>query len=170
MRFSIAASMFFVLTTVISVTAQKKTITNADLEKYRQERLRAEKDYRENYEKLGFPSPEELAMRNEQSRIEALELADKLREEQLQREWIEVERDKLSQVYYADPESGVSFGGYGSPFFYNYGYGSSFGRHRGRGGSFRPQQSYRVGGGFIIPTGSQTRSRPAFVKPRTRGR
>lgn len=48
---------------VVPVWAQqaaKKTVTNADLEKYRQTRQKAEADYRENYKKLGMPSPEEL--------------------------------------------------------------------------------------------------------------
>ncbi|NNE67938.1 MAG: hypothetical protein HKN33_15345 [Pyrinomonadaceae bacterium] len=40
--------------------AQTKTITNADLEKFRTKRLKAEKELRENYRQLGFPSPEEM--------------------------------------------------------------------------------------------------------------
>ena len=42
--------------------SQTRTITNADLEKYKQKRLAAEKELRENYRELGFPSPEELIM------------------------------------------------------------------------------------------------------------
>ncbi|HMS40609.1 MAG TPA: hypothetical protein PKE69_10305 [Pyrinomonadaceae bacterium] len=41
-----------ILTFTASAFAQTKTITNADLEKYRQKRLAAEKDYAENYERL----------------------------------------------------------------------------------------------------------------------
>ena len=66
--------------------AQTKTITNADLEKFKQRRLKAEKELRENYKELGFPSPEELKRRNEKSRKELSELADKLRKERLARE------------------------------------------------------------------------------------
>ncbi len=60
MRFKIAALMFFIAATAISSMAQNKTVTNADLEKYRQARLAAEREYRENYERLGMPSPTEL--------------------------------------------------------------------------------------------------------------
>ena len=38
----------FILTATIAAFAQTKTITNADLEKYKQQRLAAERDYREN--------------------------------------------------------------------------------------------------------------------------
>ena len=51
--------------------AQTKTVTNSDLEKYRQKRLQAERDYRENYAKLGFPSPEELERQIEQAQPNA---------------------------------------------------------------------------------------------------
>ncbi len=66
--------------------AQIKSITNADLEKFRQKRLKAEKELRENYREMGFPSPEELARRNEQSRRELSELSQRFREERLERE------------------------------------------------------------------------------------
>jgi len=39
MRYKIAALMCFILATVISLAAQTKSVTNADLEKYRQARL-----------------------------------------------------------------------------------------------------------------------------------
>ncbi|MBA2735716.1 MAG: hypothetical protein H0U50_02900, partial [Pyrinomonadaceae bacterium] len=53
-----------------SALAQTKTVTNADLEKFRQKRLQIEREYRENYEKLGFPSPEELERQRKQSRLD----------------------------------------------------------------------------------------------------
>lgn len=40
--------------------AQKKTISNADLEKFRAGRIKAEEDYRKNHRRMGLPSPEEL--------------------------------------------------------------------------------------------------------------
>ena len=61
--------------------AQTKTVTNGDLEKFRQKRLKAEKDYRENYEKLGFPSPEELERQSEQSKRELAELSRRIEAE-----------------------------------------------------------------------------------------
>ena len=61
MKLNTAIAVGFVLSAAFAVGAQTKKVTNADLEKYRTERLKAEKDLRENYAKLGFPSPEELA-------------------------------------------------------------------------------------------------------------
>jgi hypothetical protein len=60
-----------VLLAANSVFAQRKSITNASLEKFKQERLQREADYRANYKKLGLPSPEELAQREaeEQKRL-----------------------------------------------------------------------------------------------------
>jgi hypothetical protein len=72
--------------------AQTLEITNADLEKFRQKRLAAEKELRENYAKLGFPSPEEREKQAEKEARERKELVDKLRADRLERERIEVER------------------------------------------------------------------------------
>ena len=72
--------------TANSALAQTKTITNADLEKFRQKRLQAEREYNQNYEKLGFPSPEELKRQREQSRIEAEETIARQKEERLENE------------------------------------------------------------------------------------
>ena len=77
--------------------AQKRSVTNADLEVYKQQRLQADRDYRENYERLGFPSPEELDRRQEQSRKETEELSAKLRTERLERERVEASQRVVTQ-------------------------------------------------------------------------
>jgi hypothetical protein len=46
-------------------SAQTKTVTNADLEKYRQRREKADADYLATYKQRGLPSPEELKRREE---------------------------------------------------------------------------------------------------------
>ena len=79
--------------------AQTKTITNADLESFRQKRLAAEKDLRENYEKLGFPSPAELEKQMEQSRIEREELAARLELERERELQYEVEALRAQNYY-----------------------------------------------------------------------
>lgn len=68
----------------IAVSAQTKTITNADLEKFRQERVKAEEDYRKNYKKLGMPSPEELERRRERQRRENDEAAVRISQQKAQ--------------------------------------------------------------------------------------
>ena len=64
--------------------SQTKTITNADLEKYRQKRLAAERDYEENYYKKGFPSPEELERQNKESGQDLIEYSEQLRTERIE--------------------------------------------------------------------------------------
>ncbi len=70
-----------------SALAQTKSVTNADLEKFRQKRLQTEREYRENYEKQNFPSPEELERRREQSRLENEETIIRLKEQRLENEY-----------------------------------------------------------------------------------
>lgn len=78
----------------VNVFAQSDTITNADLEKFREKRLVAEKDLRENYAKLGFPSPAELERQNEEAAKDRAERAEKYRQARMEREAID---------YYAVP-------------------------------------------------------------------
>ncbi len=66
MKTGICAVLVLAFASVAS--AQSKTVTNADLEKFRIKRLAAEKDLRENYRELGFPSPEEMARSEEEGR------------------------------------------------------------------------------------------------------
>jgi hypothetical protein len=69
-----------------STLAQTKTVTNADLEKYRQKRLQSEREYRENYEKLGFPSPEALDRERRQKQAENEETIMRRQQERLENE------------------------------------------------------------------------------------
>ena len=102
-----------------SVVGQTRTVTNADLEKFRLERLKAEKDYRENYAKWGFPSPEELQRRSEQNSKEISELAAKFRTEERERQRLDAERQRSSQ--YGNVLL-LNTGGrqYSSPYYYSY--------------------------------------------------
>jgi hypothetical protein len=74
------------LVAAASTFAQNRTITNQDLEKFRQKRLQAEREYKENYEKLGFPSPEELEQRREESRFDAEESLLRQKQQRLETE------------------------------------------------------------------------------------
>ena len=79
-----------------SASAQTRTVTNDDLDKFRQKRLAAERDLRENYERLGFPSPAELEKQIEQSRIERSALTARLETENFRREQLNLERERIS--------------------------------------------------------------------------
>lgn len=104
------------------VIAQTKVVTNADLEKFRQKRLQAERDLRENYRELGFSSPEEMERQNEESRREMTELSNNLREKRLARE-----NQQINNYYpNSNTDSNYSNNGfidygryYSSDYFYN---------------------------------------------------
>ena len=157
MRLNIAALMFFIAATAISSMAQTKTIKNADLEKYRQARLTAERDYRENYERLGMPSQAELDRRREQSRIETERLSEKLRSAELERERMDVLRDSYAQPSISYSRAPSQNHSYLPAYYWSYA-----NRYR----SPRPQQVYQqsgyVGGGTFWPTGNSTPSQPVF--------
>ncbi len=69
-----------------AATAQIKTITNADLEKYRRERLKNDPDDERERERLGLPSRAEEKQAREQRAVELSELAAKIREQQAEAE------------------------------------------------------------------------------------
>ncbi len=164
MRFKIAVLMCFVFAAV-SVMAQTqtkaKTITNADLEKYRQARLTAEREYRENYERLGMPSPAELERRREQSRIETERLSEKLRDNELERERLNASVEYFQQPIL--PVANISVQGQGYAPVY---YWSDGRRYRSPRPQYVYQQSGYIGGGTFWPTGSRTRSQPVFKRVR----
>jgi len=86
--------LIFSFIAAVSASAQTRAVTNDNLEKFRQKRLAAERDLRENYERLGFPSPAELERQIEQSRVERGELAARLAAENLERERLGLERQR----------------------------------------------------------------------------
>jgi hypothetical protein len=179
--------LFILLLSFVAVTttsAQKRTVTNEDLEKFRQKRLAAERDLRENYERLGFPSPEELQRQIEQSRVERENLSARLRAENLERERIELERQiaenearnnalqlQQAQQNYPTYQNGNSFGyaPYGFYGFPTFGYSNRrFNRGGFGGGRFgnQPRVEYRNNLPVILPPAPQ----PIFAPgQRTRG-
>ncbi|MEO8648355.1 MAG: hypothetical protein ABI539_04235 [Acidobacteriota bacterium] len=76
-------------------TSPGRTVTNVELEKFKQKRLDAERDYRNNYAAYGMPSPEDLAARNQKDSDERLALAEQLRQARLEKERNELERSRL---------------------------------------------------------------------------
>lgn len=158
-------SLIFVAANVCAAQTARKNVTNADLEKYRQARLKSEADYRANYQKLGMPSPEELerreaerqvwlaefarrkAVENEQSQNDFQARANQLRAEivgvQAQINYLRGEIGGLpnQNSIFLNPSqlSGVVFGSYG------YGVPYGYGRQQRRGGfNQRAQTNGRV--------------------------
>ena len=155
--------VFIISATTLSAAAQAKTVTNSDLVKYKQERVAGEKELRENYAKLGFSSPDELARRNAQSAKETAELSAKLRQERLSRERIEAERFANEQY----TRSIVLTTQLSQPQYFNQSYWPYFG-----GQNWYPinrisyQQPGYFAGGQFWPTGSRTPLQPMFAPGR----
>lgn len=165
MRFKIAAMMCLIFAAAVSLMAQTKTVTNADLEKYRQVRLKAEREYRENYERLGLASPAELERRNEQSRADTQRLADKLRDAELERERLNASVEANSRSYFPVFQTPTQ------PRTYSPSYFLSYGRHyRLRQPYYLQGQTGYVGGGQFWPTGGRTPLQPTFKRPPARGK
>jgi len=159
----------------------RRNVTNSDLEKFRQQRLAADRDYRQRYAEMGFPSPEELNAQIERDRQAKLELADQLRQERLESEKLDIERGRLSldaarlqaeidarqdadrDTNYYDGYGG--YGGFGYGFSSFGGFGSFFPRHRGRGFDGIPLVRYTPAG--VVSAG--TFYRPRFTPPFPRG-
>lgn len=121
---------------VLAVTnfGQARTVTNASLAKFQQKRLAAERDYRDNYARMGFPSPEELEKQRDADMAARLELAEQLRQARLEKERLELERRNLDleaarlEAEIASDEAGAFYGGY----FGGFGLGGFTDRPRGR--------------------------------------
>lgn len=156
------AGIFCVLVSfVLTASAQWaiRTVTNADLEKYAQERIQADQQYRKNYASRGMLSPEEVQARADDRVSQTIELANQIRSDDLERRRLdlaeqaqilearrleaqETERND-TVVYYSNPYNGYMYGGEG----YGY-YSGGFGYY----GNGRFGRRYR--GGFpILGTG-----------------
>lgn len=146
----------------------QRTITNSTLEKYKQQRLAAEADYRANYARMGFPSPEELDRQREADMTARLQLADQLRQArleeerlQLQRRSLDLETIRLDNEIEANNEAGYYgdgyFGGYGFGRFGGFGGFDDFrsGRHHNRFG----QRGHRFPRNLLMP---QSRRRGGY--------
>jgi len=152
-----SAALIFGLTLTLAGTSfgQVRTVTNSTLLKFQQKRLAAERDYRENHERMGFPSPEELDRQRESDLTARLQLAEQLRQARLEKERIELERRNLDletarlEAEITETEQ-VDDGFYGTYFGGFSGFGGFSSRHRF--GRFR-RPSFDRGGYRVTPFG-----------------
>ncbi|MFL6375210.1 MAG: hypothetical protein ACJ73D_11135 [Pyrinomonadaceae bacterium] len=170
--------LFFVLCLVslsagVSIAQARRTVTNSDLDKYRQQRVAAERELREDYARLGFASPEEIARRNAESQQQLFDLSQRLKADRLEHDRLELQREQMfemialqsSHAYRDTVEPGDQFlpteWGSGGGVFGGNGFGGNgFGRrHRGQ-----QSQGYFAGGQFW-PQGPRTAVRPLIAVP-----
>ena len=153
--------VFMVLGCAASGLGQK-TVTNSDLERYRNERTRAEEQLRQELARKGT-SYEEVMRRNKESQKETIELSAKLKAERLEQERIDAERDAAARAAYNYRVSGERFDDgqvYWDGAWFNT---NVLGTRRARFGArpFARPQGYFAGGQFW-PTGPATRPQPLF--------
>lgn len=166
----ITAVLIVVFSAVFVAEGQRapRTVTNAELAKFRDRRVAAEQEYRDNYQRLGMPSPEDLDAMRDRDMADRLELAQQLRQARLDRERLELDRERLqhdadrlafetriANQQAAYPEFG-GYGGYGG-FYGGYGYpgyygGGSFSGYFGRPPLLRGYPNNRLLPTFSIPT------------------
>jgi hypothetical protein len=193
---------FFVLVSIFVLSvfcSAQRSVTNADLEKYRDQRLRAENDLRENYATLGFPSPDELQRRNEERDKRIDQLTSAYRQQELEETKLALQydlaraamrpqvvqqpkEDPFQAGRFSSPEDMGGYGGYGAGYGGYYpGYvDPGFGNFPGNGSGGR-RLIFRSGFGNILPqqgyyaggqfwpTGNRTISRPIVQVRGTRG-
>lgn len=146
-----AALIFGLVFSITAIgTAQVRTVDNFTLQKFQQQRLAAERDYRDNYARLGFPSPEELDRQRDADMAARVQLSDQLRKARLEKERLELERWNLGvqaagQLHNSviEVEPAASYGGY----FDSYG-GYYSGRRYSRHSGYFPNRVYRNDGGY----------------------
>ena len=176
---------FFMLAMVTFGVAQVPTIDNFTLEKYQKQRVAAQRDYEQNYARMGFPSPEELDRQREADMNARLQLADQLRQARLEQQRIDIQSRGLDiqaasienerearEAQYANNYGseaaayggGYGYGsGYGGYYSGGYGGGYDYGRY-GRG----PIGRYRDGNG-IWPVFGGYRATAVGVYPNNSG-
>ncbi len=162
MKIRILFLVFIITAGTGAVFAQSKTVTNADLSKYKQERVKAEAELRTNYAKLGFASPEERARRDAESAKESAELSARLRNERLERERVAAQNEANARYNAAllravAPQNTVE---YYTPSYYG-GYYNGWWRPRPIVRLGYQQPGYFAGGQFW-PTGPATKPRPLW--------
>ena len=86
-KLAAALCVLFALAAVCLAQAQtRRTITNKDFEQYRKERVNAEREYQKTYSAQGQPSPEEVRAINDARAKELIDLANKIRAEEIERQ------------------------------------------------------------------------------------
>ena len=145
---------------VFAQTRATKTVTNADLEKFRQKRVQNEADYRANYKRLGMPSPEELEEREVERQRWLAEFSQKAEAERAESENYFLSRaDELkTQINSIDAQINYLRAQFGQPSPYKggtivYGGGLVLGGYAyGYGGRTRGYRQNRAGVGPNVQT------------------
>lgn len=94
--------------TTFSFAQTTRTITNDDLEKFRQQRERADAEYRATYKQRGLPSPEEIAAQETARQKDLAEYAARARELQQRQDEIQSQSNSGYVTQYVIGQDGYS--------------------------------------------------------------
>jgi hypothetical protein len=153
----------------------RRTVTNFELEKYRNQRSAAEREYRETYAQRGMLSPDELKSASEIRMQQTLDLAQQLRAQEIEERRLALEA-RAQEIQLEDIRSRqqmLDYYPYDNSVWGVGIIGSDFGRFGGwRFSRFRGQGHYAAGGNvWSAPLGSTpTIRRPSFQISAPRGR
>jgi hypothetical protein len=109
-------TIFLVGTGASAQDSSTRTITNNDLEKYRDARVKTDEEYRQTYAQRGLPSPEELERRVDEKIKRLSEYSAQLGDERRLREYVELMSAAASnspQIIYLPQEGGPGYNPYG---------------------------------------------------------
>jgi hypothetical protein len=164
--------------------AQTRTVTNDDLEQYRKQRVKADRELKEDFDRLGFSSPEEREKREADSQRKIAELADRLKLRRIEQERIDADRANAESeaaaaaaiaAYTRSMQTQQQPQYYDPGYYNNYGYGGwggywGTGDYRTRGYNnnlpwYGTDQGY-VSGGMYWPNGGRTTTQPMIIIPK----
>jgi len=143
------------LACAFSAFAQTKTVTNSDLEKFRQQRIESERKLKERYAEMGFPSPAQIERQNAERRAEMEQYSDQLREQRIYAQNDIIAQANALRTQIADVEAQINYlrnqGGayYNQPYIYSYGYAPYVSYRGGRSGYGYAPNGWRGGGSTL---------------------
>ena len=176
-KIAVVFCVLFSFSTATSAQTSRRTVTNFDLDKYRDQRVAAEREYRDTFAQRGMLSPEEIKAASDQRVQQTLDLALEIRQQNLEEQRISLEARaqqlELDEMRYPQ-QSMPNYYPYDSSIW-GYGVYGDFGGGRFRRLNFRrsDNRGYYVGGGAVwsAPLGSRTLPlRPSFRTGTSRGR
>ncbi|MBS1794869.1 MAG: hypothetical protein JSS81_13500 [Acidobacteria bacterium] len=163
-------SLYIVILTAaaaLPLMAQTRTITNDDLEKYRRERVEAEKKLNERYAEMGFPSPAERQREIDRKRAEMEEYSDQLGRQRAAAQGDIVTRANALRVQIASVNAQINYlrgaggGVYNQGSVYAYGYVP----YGGYGGYNRQPRLYLPPGIRSLPPNMRTVQEYSMMYP-----
>jgi len=175
-----------IVASAIVGSGQVLTITNSTLERFQQKRLAGEREYQENYERLGFPSPEELNRQRDEDMNARIVLAEQLRTARLEQQRIDLDSRRVDlderrvNIEAARADSEIAMNEYNNSYNNSYGnyggysYGSGYGYGYGGYNRYGYGRFGRFGSGYFgypnnrlepLFNGGSTRTTPVGTYP-----